>query len=108
MPACGPEHVLPVKRHESECQDPHPVYAAMKQHRVSRSFARDEVRQVVIPAYMGLISRLMTRWAAFQHLEDSGLADETMIIFTSITATIWAITGWAKKNIFMMPQRVCR
>ncbi len=28
MPAS--EHVLPVKRHESECQDPHPVYAAMQ------------------------------------------------------------------------------
>ena len=80
----GPEHVLPVKRHESECQDPHPVYAAMQQHRVSRSFARDEVRQAVIPAYMGLIKQIDDQMGRlFQHLEDSGLADETMIIFTS-------------------------
>jgi len=75
---------LPVKRHASERDDPHPVYAAMQEHRVSRSFTREEVRQAVIPAYMGLIKQIDDQMGRlFQHLEDRGIADQTMIIFTS-------------------------
>ena len=80
----GPETILPVKRHAAERDDPHPVYAAMQEHRVSRSFAREEVRQAVIPAYMGLIKQIDDQMGRlFQHLEDRGIADQTMIIFTS-------------------------
>ncbi|MFD2740624.1 sulfatase-like hydrolase/transferase [Sulfitobacter aestuarii] len=80
----GPEHLLPVKRHEDERRDPHPVYAAMQDHRVSKSFARDEVRERVIPAYMGLIKQIDDQMGRlFAHLEKRGIADETMIVFTS-------------------------
>ena len=34
----GPDDVLPVKRHADERDNAHPVYAAMQQHRVSKSF----------------------------------------------------------------------
>jgi arylsulfatase A-like enzyme len=80
----GPEHVLPAKRSAAERQDPHPVYGAMQQHRVSRNFARDEVRDAVIPAYMGLIKQLddqIGRLLAFLDAKD--LAQETMVVFTS-------------------------
>jgi len=80
----GPEHILPVNRSEVEREAPHPVYDAFMKIRVSQSFSRDDVRQTVIPAYMGLvkqiddqIGRLMT------FLEDSGRMEDTMIIFTS-------------------------
>jgi len=80
----GPEHILPVKRNPTERQNPHPVYAAMQQHRVSRNFARDEVRETVIPAYMGLIKQLDDQVGRLlAHLDNSGLGNETMIIFTS-------------------------
>jgi arylsulfatase A-like enzyme len=80
----GPEHVLPANRDEAERQNPHPVYGAMQDHRVSRNFARDEVRQTVIPAYMGLIKQLDDQVGRLlDHLDAKGLADETMVIFTS-------------------------
>ncbi|MBK0328857.1 sulfatase-like hydrolase/transferase [Phaeobacter gallaeciensis] len=80
----GPEHILPVSRSEAERSDPHPVFGAMQDHRVSRNFARDEVRERVIPAYMGLIKQIDDQMGRlFQHLEDRGIADETMIVFTS-------------------------
>jgi arylsulfatase A-like enzyme len=80
----GPEHILPVSRSEYERIDPHPVFGAMQDHRVSRNFARDEVRERVIPAYMGLIKQIDDQMGRlFRHLEDRGIADETMIVFTS-------------------------
>jgi len=80
----GPEHVLPARRHQIELDDPHPVFGAMQQHRVSKSFAQDEVRRHVIPAYMGLIKQIDDQMGRlFAHLEAKGIADETMIVFTS-------------------------
>jgi arylsulfatase A-like enzyme len=38
----------------------------------------------VIPAYMGLIKQIDDQMGRlFQHIEDRGIADETMIVFTS-------------------------
>ncbi len=38
----------------------------------------------MIPAYMGLIKQIDDQMGRlFKHLEDSGIADQTMIIFTS-------------------------
>ena len=80
----GPEHVLPALRNPSERDNPHPVYGAMMDHRVSKSFSRDKVRDTVIPAYMGLINQIDDQMGRlFQHLEDKGIADDTMIVFTS-------------------------
>lgn len=80
----GPEHVLPVKRHQVELDEPHPVFGAMQQHRVSLNFSREEVRRRVIPAYMGLIKQIDDQMGRlFAHLEKKGIADETMIVFTS-------------------------
>ncbi len=41
----GPERSCQSNAMNAERDDPHPVYAAMQEHRVSRSFARDEVRR---------------------------------------------------------------
>ena len=80
----GPEHILPRVADEAERDDPHPVYDAFMQIRGSRHWSRDEVRETVIPAYMGMIKqiddeigRLMT------YLEHNGLLDNTLIVFTS-------------------------
>ncbi len=80
----GPEHVLPPVRSEVERDDPHPVLEAYFQHRFSKVFTREEVRQRVIPAYMGLIAQIddqigrLLGW-----MEDRGLLEETLIVFTS-------------------------
>ncbi|WP_371224690.1 alkaline phosphatase family protein [Roseovarius sp. 2305UL8-3] len=80
----GPEHVIPVQRNEAEQYDPHPVLAAYHQHRFSQVFARDGVREHVIPAYMGLITQLDDQIGRLiGYLDSTGLSNETLIVFTS-------------------------
>ncbi len=80
----GPEHMLPANRTEEERREPHPVVAGFMRHEESVNFARDEVREAVIPAYMGLIKQLddhLGRLWAF--LEQRGLMENTLIVITS-------------------------
>jgi len=79
----GSEHVLPAVRNDAERADPHPVYREFMQHRAA-TFARDEVRANVIPVYMGLIKQIDDQMGVlFRFLEERGIADSTMIVFTS-------------------------
>ncbi|MBT0959053.1 sulfatase-like hydrolase/transferase [Alphaproteobacteria bacterium KMM 3653] len=80
----GPQTHLDPVRNEAERSDPHPVYGAFMEERVSRAFSDDGTRTRVLTAYMGLIKQIddqMGRLMAF--LDDQGLTEETMIIFTS-------------------------
>ena len=80
----GPEHVLPANRTEAERADPHPVIAAFMAHEESVNFSRDEVRETVIPTYMGLITQFdhhVGRIVA--HLEATGEIANTIIVVTS-------------------------
>ncbi len=80
----GPEHVIPVVRSEAERDNPHPIYAGFMNHRVSKAFARDEVRENVIPVYMGLIKQIDDQLGVlFRFLEQRGIAEHTMIVLTS-------------------------
>ena len=80
----GPEHILPPVRSEAERQTDHPLYAAYQRTRVCRAFSRDEVRERVIPAYMGLIKQMDDQLGKlFAHMEKSGLMDNTMIVMSS-------------------------
>ncbi len=80
----GPNQVKAVVRSPKEKENPHPVYGEFMQHRVGKAFVRDEVRREVIPAYMGLIKQIDDQMGVlFEYLEDKGLFDNTMIVFTS-------------------------
>lgn len=80
----GEEDVQPAIRSEDERRDPHPVYRAFMDMRVSRNFSRDEVRRRVVPAYMGLIKQIDDQLGRlFAFLDDEGLTETTMIVFTS-------------------------
>lgn len=80
----GPEHVPPPLRDDCERDDPHPVYAAFMNNRIGKAFARDEVRNKVIPAYMGLIKQCDDQMGRlFDFLETSGQMDNTVIVITS-------------------------
>jgi arylsulfatase A-like enzyme len=80
----GPDDVLPVVRSEGERQNPHPVYRAFMDLRVSRNFSRDEVRARVMPAYMGLIRQIDDQLGVlFEALRARGFADNTMVVFTA-------------------------
>ncbi|MEM7034580.1 MAG: alkaline phosphatase family protein [Chloroflexota bacterium] len=80
----GAEHCLSLNRHDSELKDPHPIYKAFTQIRGSRNFTRQEVREAVIPAYMGLVKQIddqIGRLVAW--LEEKGYMENTLIVFTS-------------------------
>lgn len=80
----GKDDIIPVVRADSEKQDAQPVYREFMQHRVSQTFSRDDVREEIIPVYMGLIKQIddqMGRLFAF--LQQRGLMDNTMIVLTS-------------------------
>lgn len=80
----GKDDVIPAVRDAGERDDPHPLYKAFMEERFSTNFSRDEVRERVIPAYMGLIKQVDDQIGvlmAFLDAED--LTDSTMIVLTS-------------------------
>ena len=80
----GAEHVLPAVRTEEERATDHPVFRAYIESRVCRTFSRDEVRERVIPAYMGLVKQIDDQMGRlFAWMEEKGLMENTMIAFTS-------------------------
>ena len=80
----GRQDVIAPVRDAAERADPHPVYGALMAQRVARNFSRDEVRDRVIPAYMGLIKQIDDRLGRlFRFLDERGLSGNTMIVFTS-------------------------
>jgi arylsulfatase A-like enzyme len=100
----GPEHVLPVVRSEEERADPHPVYRAFMEHRVSRTFSRDEVRAEVIPVYMGLIKQIDDQLGAlFRFMEQRGLLANTLIAFTSDHGDYLGDHWLGEKDLFHEP-----
>ncbi len=80
----GPNHVPAATRNAVEREDPHPVYGAYMDNKIATAFQRDEVRQKVIPAYMGLIKQCDDQLGRLlDHLEVTGQMDNTMIVLTS-------------------------
>ncbi len=62
----------------------HPLMKAWAETRICKSFARQSVRDVVGPVYMGLIQELDDQLGRlFDFLEESGREQDTMIVFCS-------------------------
>lgn len=77
-------HIVPPVRHGAEFDTDHPLLRAYLDARVCKSFSRDEVRETVIPAYMGLIKQLDDNMGRlFAWMQAQGLAENTIIAFTS-------------------------
>jgi len=80
----GAGDVKPAIRSEQEKENAHPIFAAYMDMRYSKNMARDDVREKVIPTYMGLITQIDDQMGVLMHfLETRGLLDTTMIVFTS-------------------------
>lgn len=78
------ENVVPAVRSAQELDDPHPIYYEFTQHRVGQCFADDDLREAVVPVYMGLIKQIDDQLGAlWRFLEEQGRFDDTMIVFTS-------------------------
>ncbi len=80
----GPEHVIPVVQSEAEREDAHPVFQAFMDIPYSETYARAEVRETVIPTYMGLVKQVDDHFGRIlQTLRDTDQWDNTLVIFTS-------------------------
>ncbi len=80
----GSADVVPANKSGRERQQPHPVHGAYMQHVDSSTFARDDVRDTVIPAYMGLIAEIDDHMGRlWRFLDERGLFENTMIVFTA-------------------------
>lgn len=80
----GRQHLLRPVRSQQEFENAHPVLKAFMTNKLSEAFSRDEVRDAVIPAYMGLIKQADDQMGKlFAWLEETGRMDDTMIVVTS-------------------------
>jgi arylsulfatase A-like enzyme len=80
----SPSQISPLHRDDSEKINAHPVYEAFMNTEVSKTFSKKEVRETVIPGYMGLIKQIDDNLGRlFKFLEKNGKMDDTMIVFTS-------------------------
>ena len=80
----GPDKVVPPVRSDAERQGTNPVFEAFMEMPEGRSFSRDEVRDTVVPAYMGLVAQCDAELGRLlDHLEATGRMQDTMIVLTS-------------------------
>ena len=100
----GANHVPAAIRHDVEREDPQPVFGAYMENRIARAFQSDEVRNKVIPAYMGLIKQCDDQLGVLlDHLEASGQMDQTMIVLTSDHGDYLGDHWLGEKDLFHDP-----
>jgi arylsulfatase A-like enzyme len=77
-------HVPEPVRDECERDDPQPVFGAYMENKIAAAFQREDVRQKVIPAYMGLIKQCDDQLGVLlDYLDDTDQMKDTMIVLTS-------------------------
>jgi len=97
----GGNQVPPALRHPAEEKDPHPVYEQFMKNPIGQMYRRDEARDVVIPAYMGLIKQCDDQMGhLFEHMEKTGRMEDTMIILTSDHGDYLGDHWLGEKNLF--------
>ena len=78
------DDLIPVQRSAQEREDPHPVFGAFQQHQHCQTFARDGVRETVIPTYMGMITQIDDEIGKLlDWMSQVGLDENTVIVFTA-------------------------
>ena len=98
------EHIIPVVRDDIEKQDPQPVYGAYLKNRLADAFGRDDVRNKVIPAYMGLVKQCDDQLGRLlEHLEQTDQLDNTMIVLTSDHGDYLGDHWLGEKDLFHEP-----
>ncbi|MDB0052539.1 sulfatase-like hydrolase/transferase [Ascidiaceihabitans sp.] len=100
----GPNHVPAPTRDEVELENPQPVFGAYQQNKIAQAFHKDEVRQKVIPAYMGLIKQCDDQLGhILDYLEEAGQIKDTMIVLTSDHGDYLGDHWMGEKDLFHDP-----
>ncbi len=78
------DDVVPAIKSEGELTDPNPLAKHFMDRVSGKTFSREEARDKIIPAYMGLITQIDDQLGIlFEFMSERGLLDDTMIVFTS-------------------------
>lgn len=78
------DDVIPAVRSASEKENPNGLAELFMDRVAGKTFSMDEAREKVIPAYMGLITQIDDQLGVlFKFMEERGLLENTMIVFTS-------------------------
>ncbi|NVK31706.1 MAG: sulfatase-like hydrolase/transferase [Gammaproteobacteria bacterium] len=78
------QDIPPACREARERENPNPVYGAFMGNKIAAAFQQDEVREKVIPAYMGLIKQCDDQLGRIlDYLEQADQLNNTMIVLTS-------------------------
>ena len=100
----GANHVPPPNRHDVERDNTNPVFQAYQDNKIAAAFQREDVRQKVIPAYMGLIKQCDDQLGRLlDHLEATGQIDDTMIVLTSDHGDYLGDHWLGEKDLFHEP-----
>lgn len=100
----GANHVPHALRHDVERDDPHPVFAAYMDNKIARAFQREDVRQKVIPAYMGLIKQCDDQLGVLlDFLDQTNRLENTMIVLTSDHGDYLGDHWLGEKDLFHEP-----
>jgi len=93
-----------VRSERERGNDAHPVYRAFMDLRVARKFSRDDVREHVIPTYMGLIKQIDDQLGhLIAYLDAKGLSQSTLIVFTSDHGDYLGDHWLGEKDLFHEP-----
>lgn len=100
----GGDDCLPAQRAEHERDDPHPVYRAFREHPEGIAFSRDEVRNTVMPTYMGLVKQIDDHVGRLlDFLQQRGRLSDTVIVFTSDHGDLLGDHWLGEKELFFEP-----
>ena len=78
------DDVKPVVRSDEERKNGNPLAKLFMERVAGKTFSMDQAREKVIPAYMGLITQIDDQLGIlFDFMEERGLLEDTMIVFTS-------------------------
>jgi len=100
----GTDQIQKVVRTPQERENPHPVYEAFLNGVIGKAFHDDKVREVVIPAYMGLIKQCDDHLGRIlDYLDDSGQMDSTLIVLTSDHGDYMGDHWMGEKDLFHEP-----
>lgn len=100
----GPDDVPDAVRSDIERDNPHPVFGAYMENKIAGAFQRDDVRDKVIPAYMGLIKQCDDQLGRLlKYLEDTEQLTNTMIVLTSDHGDYLGDHWLGEKELFHEP-----
>ena len=98
------DDIQEVVRSKKELENPHPVIGAFLKAEYSQNYANDEIRDIVLPVYMGLTKQVDDHIGRLiKFLQNENLLSSTMIVFTADHGDYLGDHWLGEKDLFHEP-----